>query len=69
MLTTLDRHAVAYVVIGGMAAAMWGADLPRTTDVDIVPAPEHDNLERLAAALAELGARLRARSGIGVIHR
>ena len=59
MFATLDRHGVAYVVIGGMAAAMWGADLPRTTDADIVPAPEDDNRERLAAALAELGARLR----------
>jgi hypothetical protein len=59
MFTTLDRHGVAYVVIGGMAAAMWGADLPRTTDADIVPAADPANLERLAAALAELGARLR----------
>jgi len=59
MFATLDRHGVAYVVIGGMAAAMWGADLPRTTDADIVPAADPANLERLAAALAELGARLR----------
>lgn len=61
IFAALDRNGVAYVVIGGMAAAMWGADLPRTTDADIVPASEGDNLERLAAALSELNARLRVR--------
>jgi hypothetical protein len=55
----LDRHGVAYVVIGGMAAAMWGSDLPRTTDADITPAADTANLDCLAAALAETGARLR----------
>ena len=38
IFSVLDRHQVAYVVIGGMAAAMWGSDLPRTTDADITPA-------------------------------
>jgi hypothetical protein len=38
MFAALGRHHVAYVVIGGMAAALWGSDLPRTTDVDITPA-------------------------------
>ena len=59
IFSVLDRHGVAYVVIGGMAAAMWGSDLPRTTDADITPAADVDNLNRLAAALEELGARLR----------
>lgn len=59
IFAVLDRHRVAYVVIGGMAAAMWGSDLPRTTDADITPAADADNLQRLAAALGELGARLR----------
>ncbi len=59
IFSVLDRHQVAYVVIGGMAAAMWGSDLPRTTDADITPATDTDNLHRLADALAELGARLR----------
>lgn len=59
MFAALGRHHVAYVVIGGMAAALWGSDLPRTTDVDITPAADRDNLVRLAAALADLGARLR----------
>lgn len=53
----LARHAVHYVVIGGFAAVLHG--LARATeDVDITPATEPDNLERLAAALIELDARL-----------
>lgn len=59
IFATLDRHKVAYVVIGGMAAAMWGSDLPRTTDADITPAKDFGNLRRLAGALGELHARLR----------
>jgi hypothetical protein len=59
IFSVLDRHEVAYVVIGGMAAAMWGSDLPRTTDADITPAKDRENLRRLAAALGELHARLR----------
>jgi hypothetical protein len=59
IFSTLDHHRVAYVVIGGMAAAMWGSDLPRTTDADITPARDEENLARLAAALEELHARLR----------
>jgi hypothetical protein len=59
IFSTLDRHRVAYVVIGGMAAAMWGSDLPRTTDADITPAADRENLRRLAGALDELHARLR----------
>lgn len=59
IFSVLDRHEVAYVVIGGMAAAMWGSDLPRTTDADITPAKDRENLARLAEALGELHARLR----------
>lgn len=59
MFTVLDDHQVRYVVIGGLAAAMWGSDLPRTTDADITPARDPANLDRLAEALAELDARLR----------
>jgi hypothetical protein len=59
IFAVLGRHQVAYVVIGGMAAALWGSDLPRTTDVDITPAADPANLSRLAAALAELRACLR----------
>lgn len=59
MFAVLDNHQVRYVVIGGLAAAMWGSDLPRTSDADITPARNPANLDRLAAALVDLDARLR----------
>lgn len=59
MFSVLDDHQVRYVVIGGLAAAMWGSDLPRTSDADITPARNPTNLDRLAAALIDLDARLR----------
>jgi hypothetical protein len=54
----LERHRIAYVLIGGYAAQLHGASKP-TSDADIVPATDRDNLERLAGALRELGARIR----------
>jgi hypothetical protein len=59
IVATLARHGVRYVLIGGLAAAAHGSTLP-TEDVDVVPSRDRGNLERLAAALAELGARIRA---------
>ncbi|MDP9325258.1 MAG: nucleotidyltransferase [Candidatus Dormibacteraeota bacterium] len=60
---TLQRHDVKYVVIGGMAAVAHG--LPwQTDDIDICPATSADNLRRLAQALTDLDARLRAQ-GLG----
>lgn len=58
MLSTLQRHRVKYVLVGGMAATVHGSVLP-TEDVDITPARDRRNLERLAAALRELNARIR----------
>jgi hypothetical protein len=55
IFAALHRHAVDYVTIGGVAANAHGSRRV-TFDVDIVPAPEEDNYERLAAALDELGA-------------
>lgn len=54
----LSAHGVRYVLIGGMAAKAHGSPT-LTVDVDICPARDRDNLERLGAALGELGARLR----------
>jgi hypothetical protein len=51
----LHRHGVDYVAIWGVAANAHGSRR-LTLDVDIVPAPEEPNYERLAAALDELGA-------------
>lgn len=58
ILTTLDRHDVQYLLVGGLGARAHGATRP-TQDVDFVPHSTRENLERLAAALRELGARLR----------
>lgn len=55
----LQHHHVAYVTIGGVAATLHGSNL-RTGDLDICPSKEAGNLSRLAAALKELGARIRA---------
>jgi hypothetical protein len=55
----LDRHRVDYVLVGGFAAVLYGARRP-TEDIDIAPAMTMDNLSRLAAALRELGAGIRA---------
>jgi hypothetical protein len=58
MFACLDRHGVRYVLIGGLAAVLHGSPLP-TLDADICPSGEPLNLERLAAALREMDARLR----------
>jgi hypothetical protein len=57
-LATLERHGVEFVVIGGVAARLWGSPT-MTNDVDICYSREPVNLERLATALRELQARLR----------
>lgn len=57
LFTTLARHEVQFVLIGALAARLQG--FPRlTADADITPARDPANLERLAAALRELDARV-----------
>lgn len=57
LVETLDRHRVDYLLVGGVAAIGHGA--ARTTyDVDCVPRPDLANLDRLADAMRELGARI-----------
>lgn len=56
ILHLLGEHRVEYTLIGGLAVQAHGHT--RTTqDVDIMPSPEPENLERLAAALRDLAAR------------
>lgn len=45
-------------MVGGIAAWAYGAQRP-TYDVDCMPEPSRENLERLAAAMRDLNARLR----------
>lgn len=58
ILETLERHCVEYVLIGGAAAQTHGWR-GVTRDVDVTPSRNRDNLDRLAGALTELGARFR----------
>jgi hypothetical protein len=58
VLETLVAHDVDFVLIGGLAGVARGSAYP-TYDVDLAYARDPDNIERLAAALRELGATLR----------
>lgn len=60
--SALNEAEVRFVLIGGFAATIHGSPLP-TSDIDIVPARDDENLERLARALAQLNARLRTEAG------
>jgi hypothetical protein len=56
MIAALDHQRVSYVVIGGFARVIQGAD-ETTRGVDIVPSLRPENLRRLALALDELEAQ------------
>lgn len=57
LFRTLARHRVDFVLIGALAARLYG--FPRVTaDADINPSREPANIERLAAALRDLDAKV-----------
>lgn len=56
LLEVLVRRDVRFVLIGGLAATLHGSPF-LTEDVDITPAADSANLERLSAVLGELEAR------------
>ena len=56
LLATLDRHRVAYIVVGAVARVVQGAE-EITRGVDVVPSMKPENLRRLDAALRDLAAR------------
>ncbi len=59
LVAALDRHEVDYLVVGGVGANAYGAQ--RTTeDMDCLVRRERANLDRLALAMKDVGARLRA---------
>jgi hypothetical protein len=58
IIPPLARAKVDFVLIGGMAAILHGSARV-TFDVDLVYSRTHENLERLAAALAPHGPYLR----------
>jgi hypothetical protein len=57
-LDALLEHRVRFVLIGGLAARLHGSPSV-TDDTDVCYARDRVNLERLAAALTDLHARLR----------
>lgn len=57
-LRALVDHGVRFVLVGGLAGRVHGSPTV-TNDTDVCYARDGENLERLAAALHELGARLR----------
>jgi microsomal dipeptidase-like Zn-dependent dipeptidase len=56
LLLTLTNAQVEFVVIGGIAVGVHGF-VRATKDLDIVPDPSPENLERLAHVLVEIGAQ------------
>ena len=58
LLAALQGHGVEFVVIGGIAGLAHGSSYP-SYDLDIAYARDRKNLERLVAALEEIGVTLR----------
>lgn len=58
IVRVLNTHGVRYVVIGGIAAEIHDLPVPATVDIDVTPARDRKNLERLARAFDELEAGL-----------
>lgn len=56
LLAVLDTHEVRYVVTGSVAALLLGVGL-EPGDLDVTPATDSGNLQRLAQALGDLQAR------------
>lgn len=57
ILRVLESRGVRYVLMGGFAAVIHGSPY-LTTDVDVVPLADADNLERLSDALRDLHAKV-----------
>jgi predicted nucleotidyltransferase len=57
LLERLTEAKIRFVLVGGLAVNAWGY-LRATRDVDVVPDPSGENLEKLDALLKELGGRV-----------
>ncbi|MDX6623612.1 MAG: hypothetical protein QOE75_1544 [Solirubrobacterales bacterium] len=58
LLRRLSDAEVRFVLVGGLAVNAWGY-LRTTRDVDVVPDPAPENLERLNALLVEVGGKVK----------
>ena len=54
----LLEEEVEFVVLGGFAAIVRGSSLP-TRDIDVIPARDQLNLDRLGRALTRMNAKIR----------
>jgi hypothetical protein len=55
IVAALNRAAVRYVIVGGLAVGAHGV-VRATRDLDLVPAPDPDNMDALAGCLTSCGA-------------
>lgn len=62
LLERLIEAEVRFVLVGGLAVIAWG-HVRATQDVDIVPSPDAENLERLAGFLESLDGRVEVEGG------
>ena len=67
ILCALERHRVAYVLIGDLAGVLRGTDLTADT-VEITPSLKPENLQRLDRAFDELGVTNRRRAALLTIR-
>lgn len=65
LIAALNRAGARFVVIGGVAVVAHG-HIRATEDLDIVPDPDRENLDRLGNALTRLDARLASNPRRGV---
>lgn len=64
LLEALDSSGIRYVLIGSVAAQLYGIEA-QPGDLDITPALDRENLARLSKLLLELEARLPATEEVG----
>jgi hypothetical protein len=67
LLAALNDEPVRFIVIGAVAVGAHG-HIRATQDLDIVPEPLHQNLDRLGDTLVKLDARLAADPQRGIDH-
>jgi len=66
-LSTIRRHQVAHLLMGGQACVLYGA-AEFSRDLDLALLPDPANLDRLQAALAELDAEVIAVPPLALKH-
>ena len=62
LLERLVAADVRFVLVGGLAVNAWG-HVRGTQDVDLVPDPDRENLDRLAGVLEDAGGRVETAQG------